>query len=79
MAEQVETPVGPVGVVAQVIVNHAFPEPPVCGVQDATGTLDVLLVVQVVVVQLLPEPAEAFVQLETPVGPAVGVAHVVVV
>jgi len=77
--EQDDTPVGPVEVVTQVIVNHAFPVPPICGVQDATGTLDALLVEQVVLVQLFPEFAEAFVQLETPVGPVVGVAQVVVV
>lgn len=78
-AEHEDTPVGPVGMVMQVIVNQAFPEPPDCGVQDATGTFDALLVEQVVLVQLFPEFAEAFVQLETPVGPVVGVAQVVVV
>lgn len=60
-------------------VSHAFPEPPVCGEHDATGTFDVLFVEQVVVVQLLPADADAFVQLATPVGPVVGVAQVVVV
>ena len=64
----------------QVIVCQPLPALAVCGVQDATGTLVVMVGVQMVAVQLLPEVAAAAVQEETKVGPVViGVGQVKVV
>ena len=55
----------------QVIPCQLFPAPAVCGVQEATGTLGVLVGVQIVAVKLLPEFAAAGVHEETNVGPVV--------
>jgi hypothetical protein len=63
---QLDTTVGPLSTnVLQVVVVQALPAEDVSGVQDATGTLLVLLVLQVVVTQLLLPEAAVPVQLCT--------------
>lgn len=78
---QETTSVGPVLFDEHVRVTQLLPDAAVCGVQEATGTLEVVTGAgHVVVVQLLPEAAAAGVQ--DPAGTFVvttGAGQVVVV